>query len=111
MRLLILPAFLFLAACDPEPRVLTVPTSTGPVEIIQPSRPQALNLRNVNFRNIDRKAILEMAADSEFREIIGITPQDYANLSNNLIDILRYIEIQNAIIDYYEKTTSELVDR
>lgn len=111
MRVLLIPVVLFLASCSEQPRVITVPTASGPVEIIQPTRPQPLNLRNVNFKNIDRAEILKMSADPEFREIIGITPQDYTNLTNNLIDVLRLIEIQNAIIDYYETTTRDLVDK
>lgn len=55
--------------------------------------------------------MVEMLRDPNFRRVIGLSEQDYENLLFNINDSIRYIEIQNAIIEYYQTTLRDINTR
>jgi len=57
---------------------------------------------------IDKERMIELLRDPNFRRIVGITEQDYENLLFNINDSIRYIQIQNAIIEYYQTTLRDI---
>jgi hypothetical protein len=106
----ILFSVVFLSACTPATRPIEFSGLRPNMEIVQPARPQPLNLRRVSVEVLDRENILKMASDPDFRDQVGMTLDDYNSIQDNLIDILRYVEIQKAIIDYYERVTRLLAE-
>ena len=111
MKYILLSSTLFLSACiGNNTRPIEFSGLRPNMEIIQPARPQPLNLKNVSVELIDRETILKMASDPNFRNQVGMTLEDFENIQDNLIDILRYVEIQKAIIEYYERVTRLLAE-
>jgi hypothetical protein len=110
MKFIMLVSVILLAACTPSTRPIEFSGLRPNMEIIQPARPQPLNLKPISVELLDRQTILKMASDPDFREQVGMSLDDYEKIQDNLIDILRYIEIQKAIIEYYEKVTRLLAE-
>lgn len=104
MKYIFLQTFLVLTACSS-----TTGTNTfrGP-QIPEVQKPSPIITRNVNVEVIDKERMIELLRDPNFRRIVGISEQDYENLLFNINDSIRYIQIQNAIIEYYQTTLRDI---
>lgn len=93
---LIALSLLLLTSCTTT-KPLDIVTIEKPIEIVQPSRPAAITLSDINWKVID------------FNDTIyySLTIQDYKLLATNMLEIKRYIVEQKNIITYYENTTGD----
>lgn len=113
IKYILFPAlFLLLIGCGETSRpTLVISTPSQNIEITQPRRPKPLELNDVNFEAYSREELATLISKKEFKQLIGLTPTEFSNLAENLEDTAEYIEIQNAIIAYYEKTTKNLANK
>jgi hypothetical protein len=98
----------------PEPKVI-VETKFVKTNIPLQPRPKPLKMNNLEwyvvtednmdtfFQNLKKK-------QNEVVVFFAITPKGYENLSINVSDIKRYIIQQKEIIEYYEKSITDIPD-
>ena len=105
--LIILSSLLVLASCAKEPEIV-VETKFIDKNIAVVGRPPPVKLSNVSFSVVSKETFEEFIA--EFADVnatdtfIVISVRDYEKLSLNVAELKRYIEQQDKIIVYYEKS-------
>ena len=108
-KLIIVVSLVALAACS-QPETVTVYQTVVP-EIKLVDRPRPVSIQKVDAVLLTREEMTKRLEDPEFREMVGITKDDYQKLLNNLVDTARYIEMQRKVIKYYETTITELSEK
>lgn len=109
MKYLILAAsVLLLSACASQPERIIVRTPNQQLEIVAPATPRPPNIQDVQVDVYDKERIFEELTNNRFEPIIGMTPQNYETLLNNVAETSRYIQMQQAIIRFYQNVISEL---
>lgn len=113
IKYILFPALIFLLiGCGEETRpTLVISTPSQNVEITQPRRPSPLELNDVNYVSYNREKLADIVSENDFQKLIGLSPTEFAKLAENIEDTAKYIEIQNAIISYYENTTKNLANK
>jgi len=107
MFLILLSSLLVLASCAKEPEIV-VETKFIEKNIAIVGRPPPISLSDVTFRVVSKETFDDFIA--EFRStnvtdtFIVISVRDYEKLSLNLAELKRYIEQQDKIIVYYERS-------
>jgi len=93
-----------------EPEIKTV-TKIEKVQIPTVARPKSLQLNDTRVFVVTKdnyEAFVEEFTDT-YGELafVALSMKDYENLALNIADIKRYLEQQNEIILYYEKSLKE----
>lgn len=110
--ILIVPFIFLLMGCGEKPRPeLVISTPSQNIEITQPRRPPPLELNDVDYKSYNREELSKLISETEFKQLVGLSPTEFAKLAKNIEDTAEYIEIQNAIISYYENTTRNLANK
>lgn len=94
---LIALSLLLLTSCGNTDAV-KVETVSKPIEILQPSRPAAVELSDIKWKVINHKDTI----------YYSLSISDYKLLASNMLEIKRYLVEQKNIIIYYEEVTGEL---
>ena len=113
---LIVLSLLLLSSCSliPEKEVVTK------VEIYKPTidiveRPEQLTLKDANIVVITEKNIQEVIQRVKNSQgtfvVYALDPKSFESLAINMEEIKLYIEQQNKIILYYEKSVTEELDK
>jgi hypothetical protein len=113
---LIVLSLLLLSSCSliPEKEVVTK------VEIYKPTidiveRPEQLTLKDANIVVITEKNIQEVIQRVKNSQgtfvVYALDPKSFEALAINMEEIKLYIEQQNKIILYYEKSVTEELDK
>lgn len=107
--LMISSALLLLTNCAAKPEIV-VDTQYIEKNIPTIDRPAGVQTLDVDFIVVTRENLEEVIARFEDRGefvIIGMSVQDYENLSVNMAELRRYIEQQQAVIVYYEQAVTK----
>jgi hypothetical protein len=103
-------AFL-LSACATPPLKVDV-TTTKPTVVI-PEKPRPVQMAPIGLTVVTKQNFndLQIAITKNPSSVfIVLQPEDYDNLVNNVGELRRYIDQQNAIILYYDKTVNAITD-
>lgn len=99
---------LILSACSPEPEKIIVRTPNQQIEIISPSMPRPPNIQDIQIDVYDKERIFQELSNNSFEPIIGMTPEHYEMLLNNITETGRYSQSLEAVVQYYQNVISEL---
>lgn len=113
---LVLLSLLLTSSCSliPEKEIITK------VEIYKPTidiveRPKQLNLKDANIVVITEKNLKEVIARVKAAQgtfvVYALDPKSFEALAINMEQIKLYIESQNKIILYYEKSVAKELDK
>lgn len=100
-----------LAGCQYKTQTIQVAKQVDQIQIITPEKPRAITTKKVDIVVFDRQKLEVALADPNFRRIIGMTDKDYAAISHNYNEAIRFINAQAAVIEYYERVLEELKKR
>lgn len=100
-----------LAGCAMNP---PVDVNVKPINkvIVQPARPEPINLNKVAFKVVTKQTLDAFIAEQSKLQgtdnpvFIAMSTKTYEALSLNLAELKRYIDQQQQIIVYYESATS-----
>lgn len=99
---LILP-LLLISACESVPVIKTEKVET--TYIAQP-HPKGIVLSDIHFHVVTTENLQQFKEDLKAKEdamvFMALTVKDYENMSVNVAEVKRYIDQQNALIEYYE---------
>ena len=107
---------LLLSSCSwkPEKEIVTKVEIYKPIIDIVP-RPQQLTLKDANIVVITEKNLQEVIARVKNAQgtfvVYALDPKSFEALAINMEQIKLYIEQQNKIILYYEKSVTEDLDK
>lgn len=110
IRVLLLLPLLFLAACG-STESINITSRPIEMDIARTADPAAVQMLPVTFRVVTRETIESYLNDLQRTQgntpvFIAMTMRDYENMSLNLADMRRYIEQQQATIQYYRQLTT-----
>ena len=108
-KLLVVPLFLVLAACQASPQVVSTPVLQDrprmAVTLPAPAAQQPVTWIVITKDNAAEK-IAELERTQGVVALFALTPQGYQNLSINVAELRRYIQQQSAVLaavrEYYE---------
>ena len=100
IRYILLSGMLLLASCATAP--ITVDTVNHDMPTFSPDRPMGVSVRPVYWHVFNNEAIQELAKKNDPNAVYFVLDSD--NFTSNLLnfsDTLRFIEQQNANLDYF----------
>lgn len=108
-KVLTIALSLFVSACGSSK--IEVTSAPLKIDIQSPEMPVTVQMLPVKFRVLNKDNIAQYltelgASQNSSPVFIGFTVADYENLALNIADIKRYIEQQQAIINYYKTVTN-----
>ena len=110
--LFLVPLVILLSSCSskPEKEIVTVETIVKPtIAIAQRPRPvefDELKVKVITEANV-QEVIQEMKTNQGQFLVYALDPVTFKNLAIGIEEIKRYIEQQNDIIVYYEKSVTD----
>lgn len=75
--------------------------------VIHPQLPRSININKIEFDVLDAAALKMLIEKNPQAKLIVIDTKNYQTLIMNIADIKRYIEQQQAVIDYYRNLFNE----
>jgi len=95
---------------------ITIEKKYSSIEILHPSLPEPVVWEEFEWTVITptlMKNLLEKYNDGELTKddlvFFGLSDKGYENLAKNMAEIIRYIEGQNGVIEYYKSTVPEKI--
>lgn len=100
-------AVLVLAACEPKERIVTV-YETPEINIPIVEKPRSISVQTVETTLLTKDVMVKLSSDPQYQTMVGMSKDAYQKLVNNILEAIRYIETQDKVIVYYEKTIREI---
>ena len=104
-NIILASSLLFITGCSTK--TIDIKTTESQRTKLNLSEPNAVNLKDVNFLIITEQnsnvVFKQLETSNKDKVLIGLTDEDYIKMSENLLELKRYIIEQRKIINSYKE--------
>lgn len=109
-KYLVIPLLLALTSCASTQIQTVYRYSERPVPVEPQTQP--VNMRDVQWKVLTKTELAAIVKEQEANPdpnfaLFALTPKGFEALSSNLVDINRFMQEQNEVIEYYRAYTRE----